>query len=188
MNQLMMSKMIINELIPVGYNEKVEKLAVLGSILYDFLEIPGGYEYTTWIKRKIKRYGFIIEKDYIEHFHKRKSWEGNREVTRKIKDYILTLDMAKQLCMLAEGHQGEAARLYFIECEEKLREMQLPSYQIMDPARRARKWAEEYEEHTEEIKHVKKVSNGRSGGYARSRNHYKRKCEELEKELNKDRD
>lgn len=36
------------------------------------------------------------------------------------KDYILTLDFAKKLCMLARTEKGEEVRNYFIEVEKKL--------------------------------------------------------------------
>jgi phage anti-repressor protein len=48
-----------------------------------------------------------------------------------IQDYKLKIDLAKKLCMQAKTEAGERARLYFIECEKKLRskdQSSLPSY------------------------------------------------------------
>lgn len=39
------------------------------------------------------------------------------------QDYVLTLDFAKELCMLSKCAKGKAIRKYFIECEKKLKEV-----------------------------------------------------------------
>ena len=38
------------------------------------------------------------------------------------EDYIVTIDMAKELCMIQRTDKGKQARQYFIEWEKKLRE------------------------------------------------------------------
>lgn len=38
------------------------------------------------------------------------------------KDYIITLDMAKELSMVENNVKGRQARKYFIACEKKLRQ------------------------------------------------------------------
>lgn len=44
---------------------------------------------------------------------------GNHGAARKLDDYILTLDTAKQLCMLTKTAKGDQVRRYFIEVEKK---------------------------------------------------------------------
>lgn len=110
--------------------------------LYLFL----GYDKTKWSRwsnRNIIDDDFFTENsDYVTLTHRVK---GN-ETT----DYAITISMAKELCMLAKTEKGKEARQYFIECEKIANQntsiLVLPSYQIENPAERARAWAVEYEE------------------------------------------
>ena len=43
-----------------------------------------------------------------------------------IKEYMITLDVAKELSMVERNDQGKLARRYFIECEKKLKETSKP--------------------------------------------------------------
>ena len=45
--------------------------------------------------------------------------EGNRNVSREVIDHKLTIEMAKQLCMLARNDKGREAREYFIQVERE---------------------------------------------------------------------
>ena len=48
----------------------------------------------------------------------------NQEFTNVHRiDYVLTLDMAKELSMIENNEKGRQARKYFIECEKKLKEV-----------------------------------------------------------------
>lgn len=42
------------------------------------------------------------------------------------KDFLITLDFAKRLSMMAKTEKGETARKYFIDCEKKLKEVSTP--------------------------------------------------------------
>jgi phage anti-repressor protein len=42
----------------------------------------------------------------------------NQGAQREFQDYALTLDMAKQLCMLARSEKGKQAREYFLQVEK----------------------------------------------------------------------
>ena len=68
---------------------------------------------------------------------------------RPSQDYILTLSSAKEIAMLNGGEKGKQARLYFIKCEEELKNALVktaPSYQIEDPIARAEAWIQEQKE------------------------------------------
>jgi phage anti-repressor protein len=106
-----------NELIPVYQNEKQERL-VDARELHEFLEV--GRDFTTWIKDKINKYDFIENYDYAVVFTK--SGEnplGGRPRT----DYILQMDMAKEVAMVENNERGKQVRRYFIEVEKRYREM-----------------------------------------------------------------
>ncbi|WP_297638601.1 antA/AntB antirepressor family protein [uncultured Clostridium sp.] len=69
-------------------------------------------DFTTWIKSRIEKYGFVEDEDFTLHkFMEGKNWKH---------DYILKLDMAKELSMVENNDKGRKVRRYFIECEKKL--------------------------------------------------------------------
>ncbi|UTO29335.1 antA/AntB antirepressor family protein [Bartonella harrusi] len=88
--------------------------------LHIFLEI--GKRFATWITDRIRQYEFEEGKDFIKtqdlRFPKLGSTKS-RAVTAI--NYLITLDMAKELSMVERNEKGKQARRYFIECEKKLR-------------------------------------------------------------------
>lgn len=86
--------------------------------LFNFLKINS--KHTDWIKNRIKQYGFIENQDYIKTIRK----VGNATAY----DYFITLDMAKELCMVENNEKGRQARRYFIACEKELK--RLSHYQL----------------------------------------------------------
>lgn len=80
-----------------------------------------GRDFTNWIKGRITQYGFISSADYllVENLStpKRASAKSRQQVEH---DYLITLNMAKELAMVERNEQGRAIRRYFIQCEEAL--------------------------------------------------------------------
>lgn len=106
-----------NDLIPVYQNEKQERL-VDARELHEFLEV--GRDFTTWIKDKINKYDFIENYDYAVVFTKSgENSLGGRPRT----DYILQMDMAKEVAMVENNERGKQVRRYFIEVEKRYREV-----------------------------------------------------------------
>ena len=103
----------MEELVKVKLDENKEQV-VEGRELYQFLEVKS--RYNDWIERKIQKYGFIENIDFITITQKRVTAQGN-ETT--FKEHILKLSMAKELAMLENNDKGKQARLYFIKCEEE---------------------------------------------------------------------
>lgn len=101
----------MNDLIMV--NKKGEQV-VSGRILYDFLQIKT--KYNDWF-RHMCEYGFERNVDYILVTQKKVTNNPKNPIT-KIQDHILTLDMAKELCMIQRSDIGRQARRYFIEIEK----------------------------------------------------------------------
>lgn len=113
MNEL---KIIANDMLPVYGNEDGEKFANARE-LHELLFV--GKDFTTWIKDRVEKYGFIENEDYYLTLTK----IGERSnVTRH--DYWLTLDCAKEIAMVQNNEMGRAIRKYFIEVEKRYRQQQ----------------------------------------------------------------
>ena len=76
-------------------------------------------QFTKWAIRMFE-YGFEENIDYIPVSQKRLTVQGN-ETT--FTDYIVTIDMAKEICMIQRSDIGREFRKYFIECEKQLKEI-----------------------------------------------------------------
>lgn len=80
-----------------------------------------GRDFTNWIKGRIDQYGFVAGIDFIRVENlstpKRASTKTRQQVEH---DYLLSLDMAKEVAMVERNEQGRAVRRYFIQCEEAL--------------------------------------------------------------------
>ena len=102
----------MTELIKIITNEKGIQLASARE-LHQFLESK--QDFSTWIKARIDKYGFVAGIDFTLHnFMEDKVWKH---------DYILTLDAAKELAMVEGNEKSRQVRRYFIEYKKKLREV-----------------------------------------------------------------
>lgn len=101
----------MNELITVNYDN--DRPTVLGRDLHEKLGINSNY--TTWFNRMCE-YGFVETVDYIVRFPNLES--ENRGGQNKI-DHQMTLDMAKQICMIQRSELGRQYREYFLEIERR---------------------------------------------------------------------
>ena len=77
-------------------------------------------QYADWIKNRITQYGFTENQDYIV----RTIHTGRRPR----KEYFVTLDMAKELCMVENNDKDKEARQYFIKCEKELQAIKFEAY------------------------------------------------------------
>lgn len=103
----------MNELIKI--TEHKGNSVVSARDLHKFLESKS--DFSTWIKKRIARYGFVENQDY-SCFHQK--MEANNAI---LTEYALTLDTAKELAMVEGNAKGKEARQYFIACEKKLKEV-----------------------------------------------------------------
>ena len=100
--------------------------------LHEFLDSK--QDFSTWIKNRIKKYGFVEDFDFILlHNFMEAQPRTSQPLSTNRKDYHLSLDMAKELSMVERNEKGKQARQYFIECEKKTRQqLQLtPSEQLL---------------------------------------------------------
>ncbi|WP_142417256.1 antA/AntB antirepressor family protein [Bartonella massiliensis] len=92
--------------------------------LHAFLEV--GKDFSTWIKNRIGKYNFEENQDYIVFPHFGENLQGGRPS----KEYYLTLSLAKELSMVENNKKGREARLYFIECERRAKQVTTPQINL----------------------------------------------------------
>jgi len=114
----------------VKITEKDGKIAVSARDLYRTLTEDVRFRhFNEWTKRNILENEFATEGiDYkgMEVFDNQSSPTngGNPVGGRPSENYILTLDFAKELCMLSKCKNGKQVRLYFIEVEKAYQKQQ----------------------------------------------------------------
>lgn len=105
------------QLIPI-YETPGGNPCVSARDLHQFLE--SRQEFTAWIKGRIAKYNFIEKQDFLINL-------SRSEAGRQTTEYVLSLDMAKELAMVEANAKGQQARRYFIEREKELRGQQAPA-------------------------------------------------------------
>jgi anti-repressor protein len=85
--------------------------------LHQFLDV--GTRFDKWIKNRISEYGFTQAIDFLEcpNLANRGFWKT------ETNEFHLSLDMAKELCMVERSDKGRAARRYFIEMEKQAKSL-----------------------------------------------------------------
>ncbi|EJW1428917.1 antA/AntB antirepressor family protein [Campylobacter jejuni] len=99
----------MTDLIPLRHNNQI-----LARDLHFFIDAKR--QFANWINERIENYDFIENQDYIIELVYTKG--------RPRKEYYVTLDMAKELCMVENNEKGRQARRYFIECEKRLKNLE----------------------------------------------------------------
>ena len=98
------------QLIPIQ-KSKGGRDVVSARVLHQFLEV--GTRFDTWFTRRLEEYLFTQSVDY----------HGPILDNAETADYVITLDMAKELSMVERNEKGQLARRYFIDCEKELRSL-----------------------------------------------------------------
>ena len=98
-------------------------------------------KFNDWFKNRVNQYDFTENIDFIGFSKNLEKPLGGRPTI----EYYISLDMAKELCMVENTEQGKKIRKYFIQCEEELKQ-QTYSYMIADPVERAKQWIKEQEQ------------------------------------------
>ncbi|WP_283803553.1 antA/AntB antirepressor family protein [Campylobacter jejuni] len=99
----------MTNLIPLRHNNQI-----LARDLHFFIDAKR--QFANWINERIENYDFIENQDYAIELVYTKG--------RPRKEYYITLDMAKELCMVENNEKGRQARRYFIECEKRLKNLE----------------------------------------------------------------
>jgi len=86
--------------------------------IYEYLGVDT--KYNDWINRSIEKYDFEENVDYSKM---------SNGTSRGI-DYIVSMDMAKELCMVSNTKKGKETRKYFIKAEKQSQKVLTVSEQI----------------------------------------------------------
>ncbi|EOU5880254.1 antA/AntB antirepressor family protein, partial [Escherichia coli] len=109
------------EIIPVisGVIGGSETTIVSARALHKALGV--GRVFRSWIKGRIEEYGFTEGVDYeVVEYLSRPDPVSAKSRQQTALEYIITVNMAKELAMVERTEQGRAVRQYFIKCEEEL--------------------------------------------------------------------
>lgn len=96
----------MNEIIKINYDN--DRPTVLARDLHDFLEVKTAFK--DWFPRMCE-YGFSEGTDFC-------SFLSESTGGRPAQDAQLTIEMAKEICMLQRNERGKQARQYFIQLEK----------------------------------------------------------------------
>lgn len=119
----------MQDLIKVTTNEEGQQL-VSGRELHEVLGIQG--DFTHWVKKQIQNVDAIENEDFTKVVFKNEL----SKTGQTSHDYILTLDIAKEICMCvgvasrtsAKTKQlSKQVRKYFIECEKIAKQKAVPA-------------------------------------------------------------
>lgn len=103
----------MQDLIPITYTS--DRPTVSGRALHDALEVKTPY--SKWFPR-MTEYGFTEGSDFatVDKIVRR---ADGVEMPQTQHDHQLTLDMAKELCMIQRTDRGKECRRYFLEVERQ---------------------------------------------------------------------
>nr|DAH29160.1 MAG TPA: KilAC domain protein [Caudoviricetes sp.] len=102
------------KIIPIN-TENPERITLSARDLHTFLDV--GADFRHWFPRMCE-YGFESGRDFNPVKIDRVQNEGDRTVKRLVDDAAITIDMAKEICMLQRNEKGKIARRYFVELEK----------------------------------------------------------------------
>ena len=132
----------MNELINIKVIQKdfngEKKRFVNARELYKWLGV--GRDFSNWIKDRIKKYDFVEDLDYFIAIAKfgdglkpNKTGKIIEAKTGKVvpKEYVLSVDMAKELAMVENSEIGKKVRKYFIRVESDFKKVMRIA--VMDP-------------------------------------------------------
>ncbi|GAB9262220.1 phage antirepressor KilAC domain-containing protein [Ligilactobacillus animalis] len=103
----------MNELIKVAV--KNDQQLVSARDLYHGLELK--IRFSLWVSKNFKE--FEDGEDFTSVSRDTEVQNNGGIQVRELQDYALTIDMAKQLCMMSHTELGRKYRKYFIELERK---------------------------------------------------------------------
>ena len=107
-------KIVEEGIVPIYENETKVRL-INARELHEKLRIKR--RFANWINDRIEKYEFVENSDFI----KRNNFVTVGNLKRPQIDFYVTINMAKELCMVENNEIGRKIRKYFIEIEKRYR-------------------------------------------------------------------
>ena len=111
-------KKVEEGIVPIYETETKEKLINAREL---HIALKNKRQFADWIKQRIDKYKFLENQDFFT-FHKFVK-RGDNNLGSHSTEYYITVDMAKELCMVENNETGRNIRRYFIEVEKRYREI-----------------------------------------------------------------
>ncbi len=105
----------MKEMVKIEVNNGIR--SVSARELHEKLEVTE--RFNSWFERMLK-YGFEINVDFTSVKKLTEVHNNGGIQVRELDEYYISLDMAKEICMLQRSETGRKFRQYFIECEKQL--------------------------------------------------------------------
>ena len=144
-------KKIEEGIIPI-YESKTKEKLINARELHEALE--NKRQFSDWIKQRINKYEFLENQDFIR-FHNFVKGDEKGFGNKSTNEYYITIDMAKELCMVENNQIGRKIRRYFIEAEKRYKEIISNPTNIFDFMRLA---LDEIEKNENKINEVKQIA------------------------------
>ena len=130
----------LNNLIPFSITEESEVLVSARSY-HSFLETKTNSK--QWYLKMVS-YGFVEGEDYQKTYTKVFTTQGEKTAD----DYMMSIDMAKEIALLQRSEKGKMARRYLINVEKKLKSAQVALGSLLEITRNSMRNYNDYSNHT----------------------------------------
>lgn len=114
----------LQKLIPFTLDDD-NHILISAKELHQFLQIRTSFR--VWFGRMIE-YGFEENEDYKKVYINNDTVGGNQTVV----DYMMKIDMAKEISMIQRSKRGKAVRKYFISVEQKFKVAQIAIKNLLE--------------------------------------------------------
>lgn len=121
----------LKNLIPFSITEESEVIVSARSY-HSFLESKTNFK--EWYLKMVS-YGFVEGEDYQKTYTKVFTTQGEKTAD----DYMMSIDMAKEIALLQRSEKGKQARRYFINVEKKLKSAQVALGNLLEITRNSMK-------------------------------------------------
>ena len=138
-------KKVEEGIVPIYENETKERLINARELFYALRGNETKTKFSDWMKERLIKYEFIENTDYICF---RKFTKAEKYGNKTTKEYYLTLDTSKEICMIENNNAGRKIRRYFIEVEKRYRKIISNPTNIFDFMRLA---LDQIEENTKDM-------------------------------------